>query len=67
MVRWSGTQASSDNAQGVIQNTVNERVCALRHQTGAKYSRVEKTKDRATVRSVLAPAHHSEPQVASAA
>ena len=37
------------------------RVCALRHQTNAQYSAVELTKDRAALRSVLAPPSHYEP------
>ena len=43
------------------------RVCALRYQTGAQYSAVEYTKDRAAVGGVLAPALHPEQQVASEA
>ena len=31
------------------------RECAMRHQTGAQYSAVEQTKDRAAVRSDLVP------------
>ena len=37
------------------------QVCALRHQTGAQYSAVEETRDRAAVRSVLAPVPQPEP------
>ena len=37
------------------------RVCAVRHQTCAQYSAVEYTRDRAAVRSVLAPAPQPEP------
>ena len=37
------------------------RVCVLRHQTGAQYSAVESTKERAKMRNALAPAPHLDP------
>ena len=38
-----------------------KRVCVLQHQTGAQYSALEQTKNRAAVRNVLAPAPHPDP------
>ena len=35
----------------------------MRQQTGAQYSAVELTRDKAAMRRVLAPAPHPEPQV----
>ena len=37
------------------------RVCVHRHQTGAQYSAVEQTKERAEMRNVLASASHPDP------
>ena len=37
------------------------RVCVLRHQTRAQYSAIEKTKERAEMYNVLAPAPHPDP------
>ena len=37
------------------------RVCTVRYKTGAQYSAVEWTKERAEMRNVLAPAPHSDP------
>ena len=37
------------------------RVWTTRHQTGAQYSAVEQTRDRAAFRGVLAPTPHAEP------
>ena len=54
-------QASSDNAQGIIQNTVDKTdVCAATPNWCTVLS-VEQTKVREAVRSALAPAPHSDP------
>ena len=37
------------------------QVCLLRQQTGAQYSTVEWTKERAEISNVLAPAPHPDP------
>ena len=37
------------------------RVGVLQHQTGAQYSAVEYTKERAEMRNVLVPAPHPDP------
>ena len=37
------------------------RVGVLQHRTGAQYSAVEQTKERAEMRIVLAPASHPDP------
>ena len=37
------------------------RMCTLRHQTGAQYSAIEQTRDRAAVRNVLALAPQPVP------
>ena len=50
------TQASSHNSQGVVDGGVERSVWALRHQKGAQYSAVERTKARVAVRKVVAPA-----------
>ena len=37
---WCGTNVSSDNAQSIIENAVNEASMRERHQTSAQYSAV---------------------------
>jgi len=44
-----------------IRKASMRRIRALRHQTGAQYSAVERTKARVAIRRVVAPAGASKP------
>ena len=61
MVRWSGTQASSNYAQGVVQDTVDEASVSIATPDWRTGAAVEWTRDKVAVRNVLAPAPHPEP------
>ena len=61
MICWSGTQASSDYAQGVIQDTVDEVSLSAATPDWCAVFSCGVDRDKATVRSVLAPAPHPEP------
>ena len=63
MVCWSGTQASSNYAHGVVQDTADEASVSLAIPDWriVSYLAVEYTRDKVAMRSVLAPAPHQEP------
>ena len=61
VVRWSvqeGRKHAATVRKASFRTLLMKRVYALRHQTGAQYSAVEQTTDKAAVCSVLAPALH---------
>jgi len=53
--------AAPDRSGCVHCGTRQERVCSLRHQTGAQYIAVERTRAKVVVRNVVAPAPQPEP------
>ena len=57
----SGTQASSDYAQDVIQDTVYEARMSAATSVNAQYLTVEQTRHKAALCSVLASAPYPEP------
>ena len=60
MVRSNGTLASSNYAQGFIQDTVYELSVSAATPDWCKDTAVEYARDKETVSEILAPAHHPE-------
>ena len=61
VVRWSRTQTSRHNSQGVVDGGVDEAGMSTAAPNGAQYSAVECTKARVAIRRVVAPAPQPEP------
>ena len=62
--KWSvgvGRRHPVTMCKALFKTLSMRQVCALRHQTGAQYSAVKQTKDRAAVRSIVVPVSHPEP------